>query len=115
MYLYKDLPEMVKQKVRGGDGEVRCRDYLQHCPGGLPFNSFGLNEMQPGATIPEHCHSENAEFYFVVSGQGTGVHNGRVFEIGPGDAWVCEPGETHGIYNRSEIPLSFISVFFTKG
>lgn len=114
MFKYKNLPELVKQNVRGGSGEVRCRDYLKHCPGGLPFQAFGLNEMQPGATIPEHCHADNAEFYYIVSGQGRGVHCGKEFEVGPGDAWTCEPGETHGILNTSDEVLSFISVFFAS-
>jgi uncharacterized cupin superfamily protein len=114
MFSYAQLPEIVKHNVRGGVGELRCRDYLKAVPGDLSFDSFGLNEMQPGATIPEHCHADNAEFYFIVSGHGIGLHNGRSFPVGPGDAWTCQMGETHGILN-TEVPgqvLSFVSVFF---
>lgn len=119
MFEYRSLPEIVKHNVRGGQGEVRCRDYLKGVDVDLPFQAFNLNEMQPGATIPEHQHTDEAEFYFVVAGRGIGYHNGRRFAVGPGDAWFCRPGETHGIENTT-VPgqvLSFVSVFFarTKG
>ena len=116
MFSYEQMKKIVKQNVRGGEGEVRCRDYIKADPDGLPFDAFGLNEMQPGATIPEHCHADSAEFYFIVSGRGIGLHNGRRFNVGPGDGWLCRAGETHGILN-TEIPgqvLSFTSVYFCK-
>lgn len=116
MFSYAQLQEIVKQNVRGGVGEVRCRDYIKGSSQDLPFNAFGLNEMQPGATIPEHCHEDSAEFYFIVSGRGIGVHNGKTFPAGPGDGWLCRAGETHGILN-TEVPgqvLSFASVFFSE-
>lgn len=115
MFAYSKLQEIVKHNVRGGVGEVHCRDYLKG-PQELPFEAFGLNEMQPGATIPEHCHPDSAEFYYIVSGQGLGFYNGSSFKVGPGDGWMCQKGETHGIHN-TEVPgqvLSFISVFFSQ-
>ena len=114
MFSYEKLQEIIKSNVRGGEGEIRCRDYLQGSECQLAFASFGLNEMQPGATIPEHCHDDSAEFYFVVSGKGTGLHNGRSFPVKTGDGWFCQKGETHGILNDvvPEQVLSFVSVFF---
>ncbi len=115
MFFYDQIQEIVKHGVRGGEGEVRCRDYIKADPDGLKFESFGLNEMQPGATIPEHCHADSGEFYYIVAGHGTGLHNGREFDIKPGDGWYCRRGETHGILNTQKPGqvLSFISVFFT--
>jgi quercetin dioxygenase-like cupin family protein len=116
MHKYELMQEIIKHNVRGGEGEIRCRDYLKADSQNLPFNAMGLNEMQPGATIPEHCHADSAEFYFVVSGHGTGFHNGKSFKIGPGDGWLCKAGETHGILNN-EVPgqvLSFVSVYFSE-
>lgn len=114
MFIYKNLTKIDKENVRGGVGKICSRDYLQQCPVGMQFSAFGLNEMQPGATIPEHCHADSAEFYFIVSGQGTGIHNGKTFNVEPGDAWLCQAGETHGILNNlvDGQTLSFVSVFF---
>ncbi|MEW6712799.1 MAG: cupin domain-containing protein [Candidatus Riflebacteria bacterium] len=113
---YANLPEIIKHNVRGGIGEVRCRDYLKMEPDGLPFEAMGLNEMQPGATIPEHCHGDSAEMYYILSGKGTGIHNGSRFNVQPGDAWLCRRGETHGILNdlHENQVLSFISIYFAE-
>lgn len=114
MFSYSQLQKIIKQNVRGGAGEVHCRDYIKGMPDGMVFDAFGLNEMQPGATIPEHCHADSAEFYYVVSGRGRGFYNGKEFEVGPGDGWICQPGDTHGIHNDlvPDQVLSFVSVFF---
>ena len=112
---YQELPELVKTNVRGGVGEIRCRDYLSGAPDGLAFAQLGMNEMQPGSTIPEHTHAEDAEFYFILEGQGTGLHQGQSFPVGPGDGWLCRRGETHGILNNTGQPgqiLRFLSIFF---
>ncbi len=113
MFSYKQMEKMIKKHVRGGEGEVHSLEYIKG-PQELPFEAFGLNEMQPGATIPEHCHADSAEFYFIVSGKGIGLHNGQRFQVGPGDGWLCRAGETHGILN-TEVPdqvLTFASVYF---
>ena len=114
MFSYTQMQKIIKQGVRGGAGEVHCRDYINSSMNSMPFEAFGLNEMQPGATIPEHCHADSEEFYFIVSGRGTGIHNGRQFDIGPGDGWLCRAGETHGILNNlvPDQVLTFASVFF---
>ncbi len=116
MFSYKQMEKMIKKHVRGGEGEVHSRDYIRSGMQELPFEAFGLNEMQPGATIPEHCHADSAEFYFIVSGRGTGLHNGQRFQVEPGDGWLCRAGETHGILN-TEVPnqvLTFVSVYFAR-
>ena len=112
VFTYQTMQEIVKNGVRGGVGEIRCRDYLTEPPDGMRLSLFGLNEMAAGATIPEHKHEGEAEFYFIVSGSGTGLHNGREFPISPGDAWLCRAGETHGLLAAPTAPLTFISLFF---
>ena len=97
MFSYTQMQKIVKHSVRGGDGEIHCRDYINSSMNSMPFEAFGLNEMQPGATIPEHCHADSEEFYFIVSGRGTGLHNGRQFEVGPATAGSA-PAK-HGILN----------------
>ncbi|HNX76585.1 MAG TPA: cupin domain-containing protein [Candidatus Rifleibacterium sp.] len=116
MFSYAMIEKLIKHNVRGGEGEIHSRDYIKSGMTDLPFEAFGLNEMQPGATIPEHCHADSAEFYYIVSGHGTGLHNGQRFAVGPGDGWLCRAGETHGILN-TVVPgqvLSFVSVYFAK-
>lgn len=111
---YQTMTAVLKEKVRGGVGRVTSRDYLQAADIGHPFAAFGFNELAPGATIPEHRHLDEEEFYFITAGRGIAVVDGESFEVGPGDATHCPAGSTHGILNTL-VPnqtLGFVSIFF---
>lgn len=73
-------------------------------------NSTDLNErhpfdieilrVPPGATpYPYHSHSEQWEFYNVISGAGVVRHQNGVTPIEAGDAFLFRPGEPHQISN----------------
>jgi uncharacterized cupin superfamily protein len=75
--------------------------------GGLPFD-VSIHRMPPGAAnFPFHAHTAQTEFYLVISGRGTlRIAEGN-HEIGPGDAFVCPPGEGHQIKNSGTEDLTF--------
>jgi len=112
--MYDDVECKINKNVRGGEGEIVARYYLNENSSKLRFNALNLNEMEPGATIPEHRHDGEDEFYLVIEGRGFGILNGNKFEIGPGDSFICHSGSTHGIFNNkvSGQKLKFISIFF---
>jgi len=112
--LYDDVECKTNRNVRGGVGEIVCRYYLNENSSILKFSSFNLNEMEPGSTIPEHPHTGEDEFYFITDGHGTGILNGRHFDVGPGDSFICKSGSSHGILNTKiqGQKLKFISLFF---
>ncbi|HVS45947.1 MAG TPA: cupin domain-containing protein [Verrucomicrobiae bacterium] len=45
--------------------------------------------------FPYHSHSMQWEFYHVISGAGTVRHEGGTTAIGPGDAFIFQPGQPH--------------------
>lgn len=67
--------------------------------GGHPFD-LELTRLAPGATNwPYHSHSAQWELYVIVSGRGvTRTPEGEV-EMGPGDCFICPPGEPHQMRN----------------
>ncbi len=114
--LYDDVECKVNKNVRGGIGEIVNRYYLNENSSKLRFNALNLNEMEPGATIPEHPHNNEDEFYFITEGRGTGILNGREFTVAAGDSFLCSSGSRHGILNNL-VPgqkLKFISIFFKQ-
>ncbi|HOD41688.1 MAG TPA: cupin domain-containing protein [Candidatus Wallbacteria bacterium] len=112
---YDDVECRVNKNVRGGEGEVVARYYLNENSSRLRFNSLNLNEMESGATIAEHKHTGEDEFYFITEGRGTAILNGESFEVGPGDGYMCHSGSTHGILNNiTGQKLKFISIFFKQ-
>ena len=64
-----------------------------------PFD-VELARVPPGAiSCPYHSHSAQWEFYHVISGEGTVRHEDGTTRIGPGDAFIFEPGQAHQLIN----------------
>lgn len=51
------------------------------------------------------------EVYYVVSGRGEAMLDGRKFPVGPGDALLVRPGGSHGIRQQGEEDLVMIMAF----
>ncbi len=64
-----------------------------------PFD-VELSRVPPGAiSCPYHSHSAQWEFYHVIAGEGIVRHDGGTARIGPGDAFIFEPGQPHQLIN----------------
>jgi uncharacterized cupin superfamily protein len=64
-----------------------------------PFD-VELARIPPGKrNYPYHSHSAQWEFYHVLSGRGQVRHQDGLNEIGPGDAFLFEPGHPHQLIN----------------
>jgi uncharacterized cupin superfamily protein len=75
--------------------------------GGLPFD-VSIHRLPPGtANFPYHSHTAQTEFYLVISGHGSVRIPEGTHEIGPGDAFVCPPGEAHQLRNTGTEDLVF--------
>ena len=70
-----------------------------------PFD-VEILRIAPGSTpYPYHSHSQQWEFYHVVSGTGHVRHEGGQTPIEPGDAFIFKPGEAHQIINDGTADL----------
>lgn len=104
-----DLKGVSKEAIRGGRGKALAVDYL------APDQMAGVISasritLEPGASVGEHPHPETEELYLVLEGEGTGFLDGDAFEVGPGDAWLCKAGHTHGVEAGRKAPLAFFAV-----
>ena len=64
-----------------------------------PFD-VEICRIPPGkSACPYHSHSAQWEFYHVLSGHGVVRHKDGTSAIGPGDAFIFEPGEPHQLAN----------------
>ncbi|HZS16861.1 MAG TPA: cupin domain-containing protein [Candidatus Udaeobacter sp.] len=64
-----------------------------------PFD-LEWNRVPPGkSNSPYHSHSAQWEFYLVVSGTGKVRHKDGITEVGPGDAFIFGPDESHQLSN----------------
>ena len=51
---------------------------------------------------PYHAHAAETELYLVVSGRGSIRDKGGTTEVGPGDAFLFQPGEAHQLSNAGK-------------
>jgi len=66
--------------------------------------------VAPGMRLSYQRHAKRAEHWFVVSGNGHVTLDGRIVEVGPGDAVDVGLGVAHRIHNVGDDPLVFIEV-----
>ncbi len=102
-----DVPELTWSSPNGryhGAGK-QLSEALGRDPGSLdllkrhPFD-VELTRLPAGAIpFPFHAHSAQWEFYHVLSGQGRVRDDEGMTPIGPGDTFLCKPGEAHQIFS----------------
>lgn len=71
---------------------------------------FRQRALHPGATIGEHRNDKD-EIYYVLSGRGELMLDGKHREVGPGDAILTRKGSTHGLKQVGKEDLVIIVVY----
>ena len=69
--------------------------------------------IPPGASIGDHGHSEEAEYFIITEGVGIVLDGDQEHPVGPGDVTVTGSGQSHSIRNAGAEPLKFIAVIVT--
>lgn len=71
---------------------------------------FRKRALHPGASIGLHTNDKD-EVYYVLSGRGELTLEGKVSEVGPGDAILTRDGDSHGLRQLGEEDLVILVVF----
>jgi quercetin dioxygenase-like cupin family protein len=71
---------------------------------------FRQRALHAGATIGEHRNDKD-EIYYVLSGRGELLLDGKRREVGPGDAILTRDGSTHALAQRGAEDLVIIVVY----
>lgn len=92
----------------GGPGETIAWPYFADASD-MPF-AFRKRVLRKGAGIGLHLHHKD-EVYYVLSGHGTFVLDGKAYPVGPGDAMLTRPGSTHALQQAGEGDLEILIVY----
>jgi len=102
----------VKERMRGGLGNTTLVHFVD---GGTMKNARLLSEitLPPGASIGEHIHDKETEYYIILEGTGVVADDGVDKPVVPGDVVVTGNGAGHSIANNGSMPLKLIAVIIT--
>jgi len=65
-------------------------------------------EMPPGTSIGIHRHGNDEELYFILSGSGRMVVDGREYRVSAGDLVLNRRGGSHGLLNDSDDSIELL-------
>lgn len=106
----KDVPEQERKSPK-----AKFQRFTKHVSIGLgrepesldlskrhPFD-LALVRIPKGKTLcPYHAHAAESELYLVLSGRGNVRDKDGITEVGPGDAFLFQPGEAHQLSNAGD-------------
>jgi len=99
----------IRENMRGGDGRtVLHHVYMEDA---LPANCrlFARLTLNPGCSIGEHEHANEAEIYYILSGRAQMTDDGKPILLKAGDSCLTMNG-SHSIRCLGDEPLEFIAV-----
>ena len=108
----KDMRTQVRSLMKGGVGEVTVLHFVE--TDDLPNIRFvGEMTIPPGASIGDHVHDEETEYYIITDGIGVVPDGGKDHRVGRGDIIVTGGGASHSIRNGGSTPLKIIAFIVT--
>lgn len=93
--------------VRGGSGLVTAHKLLDLFPGSA-IKSVGIVRLEPGASVGDHSHQGEEDFYYCLSGTGVVFDDGVEHPFTPGTLQITRDGESQAIRNTGETELVFL-------
>ncbi|MCL2442622.1 MAG: cupin domain-containing protein [Treponema sp.] len=101
-----------REKMRDGNG-IATITHLVNCENEKNVRLIAEVTLPPGASVGEHNHESETEYFLFISGSGLVNDNGKEIEVKAGDAMVTGGGAYHSITNTGNVPLVFHAVIVT--
>ena len=101
-----------KEKMRDGNG-ITTITHLVNCENEKNVRLIAEITLPPGASIGEHRHDTETEYFLILSGSGLVNDNGKETPVKAGDTIITGNGALHSIANNGNVPLIFHAVIVT--
>lgn len=75
---------------------------------------FARITIKPGCSLGYHEHHDNAEAYYILSGEGQYDDNGIVRTVKAGDVTYTPDGKGHSLENTGAADLVFIALIINN-
>lgn len=125
-YVVRHLGEVTNYKVdncQGGEGSIFVSQILGYDAllpmEGFPedsesFHFVHLTTLPKGASVGEHFHADNEEFYLVIKGRGEMTVDGDKFVMEQGSIGLIKNGRAHAMKNIGDDELLMVVVEVEK-
>lgn len=111
-----DMPAKDLDRCHDGLGAIHWIGVLDgEVPGGKRLRFIHDDVLPPGTSIGTHRHTNDQEYYYIVSGRGIMTLDGREYEVAAGDVTAVLPGGCHGLENRSDSAIRVIVINVAGG
>jgi uncharacterized protein YjlB len=104
-----DEPSVV-YGVHGTQGVSQWKCFARRNDLFGPWEAVEWARLPPGGISGEHVHSRTEELYFIVSGAGMMLIDGRECPVGPGDLILTGLGTRHGLRNVGTAELTWLVI-----
>ncbi|MBN2651550.1 MAG: cupin domain-containing protein [Spirochaetales bacterium] len=104
----------TKEQMRGGDGVITIT-HLEKPADMINGRLLADITIPPQASIGEHEHVGETEYYIITAGKGVVVDNGVAMDVAAGEVVKTPDGSTHSIRNTGDSDLKMIAVIVTYG
>ena len=103
----------MKHASRDGSVEIKKKDYSKRIILSLQdFKEKGhlLQEViiPPQTKQRLHKHFKQTEVWYITEGEASIFINDNEFFARAGDAFIADPGDVHGLWNKSDLPFKLI-------
>lgn len=114
MVIHKEKMEKeARADLKGGVGEIKFTNMISVFQ---MENCRLLSQMTipVNASIGEHIHINESEYYIIISGSGVAIDNGVKKSVMKGDLIKTGNNESHSIINNGDTPLEIIAIIITE-
>ena len=102
------------EHAAGGKGFILKRQLLSATELRGDVGMFAEITLKPGCSLGFHAHTDNAEAYYILSGEGEYDDNGVIRTVKRGDVTYTSDGKGHGLENKSDSDLVFSALIMNN-
>lgn len=111
-----DMPSGPIDRCHDGNGAINWIGVLDaEAPGGKRLQFIHDDILPPGTSVGVHRHTDDQEYYYIVSGRGVMTLDGQDVEVAAGDITAVFPGGSHGLKNDSNEDLRIMVISIPVG
>ena len=102
------------EMTNGGTGFLLKEALLTMEELGPHCRMFTRATLKAGCSLAFHEHHGEVEAYYILSGKGIYLDDGKEVFVEAGDVTYCADGHGHGLKNIGDVDITFVALVLKK-